>query len=142
VGKNANVILKEIGVSKPDSLRMISCEVPFEHPFVQEELLMPVVPLVRARNVDHAIELAVKAEHGFAHTATMHSKNIDNLHRMAVAVNSSIFVKNGPSCAGLGYGGEGCTTMSIASPTGEGITNALTFTRERRCVLIDSFRIV
>lgn len=142
VGKNANRILAEIGVIQPDSLRMISCEVPFEHPFVQVELLMPVIPLVRVRDIDQAIDLAVKAEHGFAHTATMHSKNIDNLHRMALAINTSIFIKNGPSCAGLGYGGEGYTTMSIASPTGEGITNALTFTRERRCVVIDSFRIV
>jgi acyl-CoA reductase-like NAD-dependent aldehyde dehydrogenase len=142
VGRNANVILAKIGVKAPDSLRMISCEVPFDHPFVQHELLMPVIPMVRVRNVDEAIELAVKAEHGFGHTATMHSRNIDNLHRMARAINTSIFIKNGPSCAGLGFGGEGYTTMSIASPTGEGITNALTFTRERRCVLVDVFRIV
>lgn len=142
VGKNASVILGEIGVKASDSLRMISCEVSLCHPFVQEELLMPVVPLVRVKDIEEAIEKAIDAEHGFAHTATMHSKNIDNLHRMAAAINTSIFVKNGPSCAGLGYGGEGYTTMSIASPTGEGITNALTFTRERRCVLVDAFRIV
>jgi len=92
--------------------------------------------------VNAAIDLAVKVEHGNNHTAVMHSRNIDNLHRMAVRCNCSIFVKNGPSYAGLGMGGEGYTTFTIASPTGEGLTRARTFTRQRRCVIVDSFRIV
>jgi propionaldehyde dehydrogenase len=103
---------------------------------------MPIVPTIIVENVDKAIDLAVEVEHGFHHTACMHSKNIDNLHKMASKVNTSIFVKNGPSCAGLGFLGEGYTTFTIASPTGEGITTAKTFTRHRRCVLKDYFRIV
>ena len=103
---------------------------------------MPVFPLARVRNADEGIDLAVEAEHGFGHTASMFSRNIDNLSRMARLINCSIFVKNGPNLAGLGYGGEGYTSMSIASPTGEGMTNAISFSRPRRCTLVDHFRIV
>ena len=103
---------------------------------------MPVLPLVRVRSADEGIDLAIQAEHGYGHTASMFSRNIEALSRMAREVNTSIFVKNGPCLAGLGYGGEGYASMSIASPTGEGMTNALTFTRARRCTMVDHFRIV
>jgi hypothetical protein len=142
IGKDAKLILSKIGIDVDDSIRLVICEVDAAHPFVQKELMMPVLPLVRVRNVDEAIRLAVETEHGFGHTAMMYSKNLDNLHKMAVAVNCSIFVKNGPSVSGLGFEGEGITTMTIASPTGEGCTDARTFTRLRRCVLKDYFRIV
>lgn len=142
IGKNASVILDAIGVQVPDDVRMVLCEVGPDHPFVVEELLMPVIPLVRVRDVHAAVDLAVKVEHGYHHTAVMHSKNLDNLHLMATRCNCSIFVKNGPSYAGLGMGGEGFTTFTIASPTGEGLTSARSFTRQRRCVLVDYFRII
>ena len=93
-------------------------------------------------DVDTAITWAVELEHGFKHTACMHSKILDHLHRMAVEINCSIFVKNGPNLAGLGFGGEGPTAMTISTPTGEGPTSARTFVRRRRCVLVDYFRIV
>ena len=142
VGKNAGSILRELGVPADDHLRLLITEVPFEHPFVQNELLMPVLPIVSAPNVHAAIEMAVKAEHGYGHTAVMHSRHIDHLHKMARAVNTSIFVKNAPSYAGLGLGGEGYTSFTIASPTGEGLTTARDFSRVRRCTLKDHFRIV
>lgn len=142
VGKNANILLKELGIQAPDSLRLIVCETARDHPLVAAEQLMPFLPLVRVPNIDDAINLAVEVEHRFAHTFVMHSKNVERLHRMACAANCSIFVKNAPNFAGLGLGGEGYTTFSIASPTGEGLTCARTFTRERRCVLVDYFRIV
>jgi acyl-CoA reductase-like NAD-dependent aldehyde dehydrogenase len=100
------------------------------------------MPLARVRTADEAIDLAIKAEHGFGHTASMFSKHLDHLDRMAREINCSIFVKNGPTLAGLGYGGEGYTSFSIASPTGEGLTGPRSFTRERRCTLVDHFRIV
>jgi acyl-CoA reductase-like NAD-dependent aldehyde dehydrogenase len=103
---------------------------------------MPVLPVARVRNVDEGIDFAVKAEHGFGHSAAMHSLNIRNLDRMARVINCSIFVKNGPICAGLGEGGEGYTSFSIASPTGEGLTGPLSFTRIRRCTVVGHFRIV
>ena len=142
VGRNASVIMEQIGVRIPDDIRIIICDVPPDHPFVLEELLMPVIPIVKVRDVHAAVRLAVKVEHGNKHSAMMHSKNIDNLHLMARKCGCTIFVKNGPSFAGLGFGGEGSTTMTIASPTGEGITTAISFTRQRRCVIVDSFRIV
>jgi propionaldehyde dehydrogenase len=103
---------------------------------------MPVIPLVRCANVDDAIDLAFECEHGFRHSASMHSHDVTKLSKMARLMNCSIFVKNGPIYSGLGVGGPGFTTLTIASPTGEGLTRARTFTRERRCVLVDSFRIV
>ncbi len=142
VGRDAAVILEKIGVKVGPEVRCVICECEFEHPFVQHELMMPILPIVRVPDIDRAIDLAVKAEHGNRHTAHMHSKNIDHLTRFARAVETTIFVKNAPSYAGIGFGGEGHTTFTIAGPTGEGITSARSFTRYRRCVMADSFRII
>jgi acyl-CoA reductase-like NAD-dependent aldehyde dehydrogenase len=142
VGKTAQVIARDIGLTLPKSVKLLLCEVGREHPLVWTEQLMPVLPLVRMKNVDDAIDLAVECEHGFRHTAMMHSLNIAKLSRMAKLMNCSIFVKNGPCYSGLGQGGAGFTSFTIASPTGDGLTRARTFTRERRCTLVDYFRIV
>ena len=142
VGRDAKVLLAKIGVKVGDDIRCIICETDFMHDFVQHELMMPILPIVRVDNIKEAIDLAVKAEHGNRHTAHMHSKNIDNLSAFAKAVETTIFVKNAPSYAGIGFGGEGHTTFTIAGPTGEGITSARSFTRKRRCVLSEHFRII
>lgn len=142
VGKNVDVILREAGIPCDASKRLALCEVDADHPFVWTEMMMPILPLVRMRTVDEAIDYAIEVEHGYRHTASMHSRNIDKLSRMARACDCSIFVKNGPNYAGLGMGGEGPTSFTIASPTGEGMTTARSFTRIRRCSLIDRFRIV
>ncbi len=142
VGKNAGAILKQIGVSVGDDCRLAIAEVPEEHPFVQHELLMPVIPLVRYPDVTAAIAGAKRVEHGFGHTAVMYGTNINALSAMARVINTSIFVKNGSNLNGLGYHGEGHTSFTIASPTGEGLTTALSFTRERRCTMQGHFRIV
>jgi len=142
VGKNASVIAKAIGLNIPESTRLLLCDVDANHPLVWTEQLMPVMPLVRVPNVDDAIDLAVRCEHGFRHTAIMHSHNIVKLSKMAKVMDCSIFIKNGPSYAGLGEGGAGFASFTIASPTGEGVTRARTFTRERRCTLVDFFRII
>ena len=142
VGRDADVLLAKIGVQVGKDIRCIICETDFMHDFVQHELMMPILPIVRVDNIEQAIELAVKAEHGNRHTAHMHSKNIDNLSAFATAVETTIFVKNAPSYAGIGFGGEGHTTFTIAGPTGEGITSARSFTRKRRCVMAEHFRII
>jgi acyl-CoA reductase-like NAD-dependent aldehyde dehydrogenase len=142
VGKDASVILKEIGVSVGPEVRLVVAEVPPDHPFIWTELLLPVLGVARVRSAEEGMDWAVLAEHGFRHTASIHSTNIDRLSKMARMMNCSIFVKNGPNYAGLGQGGEGPTSFTIASPTGEGMTSARTFTRRRRCTLVDSFRIV
>lgn len=142
VGRDAKVILAKLGITVSNDIRCIICETDFNHPFVQEELMMPILPIVRVDNIDEAIDLAVKAEHGNRHTAHMHSKNVDNLSRFAREVETTIFVKNAPSYAGIGFGGEGHATFTIAGPTGEGITSARSFTRQRRCVMAESFRII
>lgn len=143
VGKDAAKIARAIGKTVPEATRVLLCEVDSEeHPFVQTELLMPVLPMVRVKDVDAGIQAAVRCEHGFGHTAAMYSTNIDALHNMARAIDCSIFIKNAPTYAGLGLGGEGYTSFTIASPTGEGLTTAISFSRERRCTLKDHFRIV
>ncbi|MCZ7665411.1 MAG: aldehyde dehydrogenase EutE [Thermoleophilia bacterium] len=142
VGQNASAILREIGVEVGPEVKLIFAETSWDHPFVLTELLMPVIPVVRVSNVDEAIEVAVAVEQGFRHTAVMHSTNISNMTRMARAIDTTIFVKNGPSLAGLGHEGQGFTSMTIATPTGHGIVGPVAYTRQRRCVLVDYLRIV
>jgi acyl-CoA reductase-like NAD-dependent aldehyde dehydrogenase len=141
IGKDAAKILAEIGVRVGPEVRLLVMDVDVGHPLIWTEQLMPVLPVCRVKSADEAIDLAIKAEHGFGHSASMHSMHLGNLDRMAREINCSIFVKNGSIYAGLGEGGEGYTSFSIASPTGEGLTGPRTFSRERRCVLKDHFRI-
>ncbi len=142
VGKDAAVILRDAGIPCDPAKRLVLCEVDADHPFQWTEMMMPVLPLTRVRSVDEAIAFALEVEQGCRHTASMHSRNIDKLSKMARLCDCSIFVKNGPNYAGLGFGGEGPTSFTIASPTGEGMTTARSFTRVRRCTLVDHFRIV
>ncbi len=142
VGKDAIKILREIGVQAPPGTLIAYAEVPESHPFVQLELLTPVTGLVRYDDCRQAIAGAIRCEHGNGHTAAMYSRDIANLHAMACAINTSIFTKNAPTYAGLGLDGEGYTSFTIASPTGEGLTTAKDFSRVRRCTLKDHFRIV
>lgn len=143
VGKNASVIAEQIGLRNyGPELRLLLCHVDEQHPFVQHELLMPVIGMVQVRDVTDAIAAAIRVEHGFHHTSVIHSTNIESMSAMARVCNASIFVKNDCSLAGLGLDGEGYTSFTIASPTGEGMTTAVHFTRERRCTLKDAFRFV
>ncbi|WP_372512718.1 aldehyde dehydrogenase family protein [Bacillus salipaludis] len=142
IGKDATVILQAAGIQANPNVRLIIAETTKDHPLVMTEMLMPILPIVRVPDVDKAIELAVIAEKGNRHTAIMHSQNITNLTKMAQEIQATIFVKNGPSVAGLGFESEGFTTLTIAGPTGEGLTSARTFTRQRRCVLVDGLRII
>ncbi|QSD78097.1 aldehyde dehydrogenase EutE [Listeria monocytogenes] len=141
VGKSASEILKEAGIVCDFSPRLIIMETEKTHPFATVELLMPIVPVVRVPNFDEALDVAIELEQGLHHTATMHSQNISRLNKAARDMQTSIFVKNGPSFAGLGFRGEGSTTFTIATPTGEGTTTARHFARRRRCVLTDGFSI-
>lgn len=142
VGKNASLILQELGIPGGPEVRCVLVDVPNDHPLVWTEQMMPVLPLTRVRTVDEAIDLAVAAEGGCFHTATMHSHDLTALSKMARMCNCSIFVKNGRAVAGLGADGEGYTSFTIASPTGEGLTSPRSFSRWRRCTLVDHFRIV
>lgn len=142
IGQDAHIILQAAGIQASPNVKLIITETTVDHPLVMTEMLMPILPIVRVSSVEKAIELAVIAEKGNHHTAIMHSQNITNLTKMAQEIQATIFVKNGPSVAGLGYESEGFTTLTIAGPTGEGLTSAKTFTRQRRCVLVDGLRII
>ncbi len=142
VGKDAAEILKACKIPVSQDIKLIIAEVLDNHPFVTVEMLMPVLGMVRVYSIDEAIEKAVVAENGNRHTAIMHSESVTNLTKAARAVDTSIFVKNAPSFAGLGIEGEGFSTLTIATPTGEGLTSARSFTRIRRCTLSGAFRII
>ena len=142
IGKNASEILARAGISCTGDPPLIVARVSTGHPLVWTEQMMPVLPVTSVPDVDTAIELAREVEHGFGHSAGMYSRDIDALSRMARTINTSIFTKNGPFYAGLGEGGEGHCSFTIASPTGEGLTGPVAFSRLRRCVLVDHFRIV
>jgi aldehyde dehydrogenase len=144
VGRDAARIAREAGFSVPESCRLLLLDAgrDIDHVFARTEQMMPVIPLLRAKNIDEAVDWALILERGLSHTAGIHSRNIDNMHAMALRMNTSLFVKNGPHIAALGVGGEGWTSMTISTPTGEGVTSARSFVRIRRCVLVDSFRIV
>ena len=135
VGRDAATLLKMIGVDAPEGTRCIIFEGEKEHPLISEELMMPILGVVRAKNVDDAIEKCVWLEHGNRHSAHIHSKNVNTLTKYAKAMDTAILVKNAPSYAALGFGGEGFCTFTIASRTGEGLTSANTFTKRRRCVM-------
>jgi aldehyde dehydrogenase len=141
VGRDAAVLARAIGLDVPPGTQLLFGETDAEHIFVEEEQMMPFIPIVRMPAVDAAIAAAIHAEHGYKHTAVMHSQNIRNLTRMAQDVDTTLFIKNGPSMTGLGLGGEGFLSFSIATPTGEGVTTPMTFTRSRRCVMVESLNL-
>lgn len=141
IGKDASVLAKAAGMNVKAGTELLFAETEASHPFVIEEQMMPFIPIVRVRNVEEGIEQSLKAEHGYKHTSIIHSHDVENMTAMGRALDTTLFIKNGPCMAGLGLGGEGYLSYSIATPTGEGVTNPRTFTRVRRCVMVDNLRI-
>jgi aldehyde dehydrogenase len=141
IGKDAAVLAKTAGASVSDKTELLFAETDKNHLFVKEEQMMPFIPIVRVRTVEEGIAAAQEAEHNYKHTSIIHSHDVEHMTAMARALDTTLFVKNGPCMAGLGLGGEGYLSYSIATPTGEGVTNPKTFTRVRRCVMVDNLRI-
>lgn len=140
-GKSAGEILNAAGIHCDRKVRLIVLSTVKYHPFVTVEMLMPLIPLVRVKNFDEAIDTALEIEQGLRHTATIHSQSIERLNRAAKVMQTSIFVKNGPSLVGIGFNGEGDTSFTVATATGEGTTTARHFARRRRCSLTSGFSI-
>jgi aldehyde dehydrogenase len=141
IGKDAAVLAKAAGFSVPEKTDLLFAETDKNHPFVIEEQMMPFIPITRVKSVEEGIEASLVAEHNYKHTSIIHSHDVEHMTAMARALDTTLFIKNGPSMAGLGLGGEGYLSYSIATPTGEGVTNPRTFTRVRRCVMVDNLRI-
>lgn len=140
-GRDANEILRYAKIPCSTPIRLIAVETDRMHPFATLELLMPLVPLIKAGDFEEALEIAFDLEQGFKHTAVIHSESIDRLNRAAKKMQTSVFVKNGPSLFGIGFDKEGHTSFTIATATGEGTTTARHFTRRRRCTLASGFSI-
>lgn len=141
IGKDPAVLAAAAGANLPPGTQLLFAETPADHLFVVEEQMMPFLPIVRVQSVEEGIALAKRAEHGYRHSAMIHSHNVAHMTAMARALETTLFVKNGSCMAGLGVGGEGYANFSIATTTGEGICNPRTFTRVRRCVMVDNLRI-
>lgn len=144
VGRDAAVLARAGGrLNISEDVRVLFGETEFDHPFVQEEQMMPFLPLVRVKNVQEGIESAVRAEHGYGHTAMIHSNNLAAITEFARALDTSVVVVNGSSLAGNGPpAGEGYFSHTIASPTGEGVCTPRNFGRVRRLSTFGSLRIV
>ncbi len=141
IGKDPIVLARAAGVNIPAGTQLLFAETGADHPFVVEEQMMPFVPITRVRNLEEGVARALEAEHGYKHTSIIHSHDLEALTAMGRSLDTTLFIKNGPCMAGLGLGGEGYLSFSIATPTGEGVSNPRTFTRVRRCVLVDNLRI-
>jgi len=141
IGKDPSVLAQAAGANVADKTQLLFAETEARHPFVVEEQMMPFIPIVRVKSVEEGIAAARLAEHNYKHTAIIHSHDVEHMTAMARALDTTLFIKNGPCMAGLGLGGEGYLSYSIATPTGEGVTNPKTFTRVRRCVMVDNLRI-
>jgi len=141
VGKDPEVLAKMAGVNTPAGTQLLFAETHADHLFVEEEQMMPFLPVVRVKTVEEGIAAAKKAEHGYKHSAIIHSHDVANMTAMGKALETTLFIKNGSCLAGVGSGGEGYANFSIATTTGEGICNPRTFTRVRRCIMVDKLRI-
>jgi aldehyde dehydrogenase len=142
VGKDASVLAAAAGVRVPADTQLLFGETDENHAFVVEEQMMPFIPVVRVHDVNAAIAASVKAEHGYRHTAIIHTQNVETATRMARDLNTTLFVQNAASPAALGVGGAGYFSHTIATPTGEGVTTPLTFTRQRQMIVGDALRII
>ena len=142
IGKDPCVLAAAAGATAPADAEILFGETDLANPFVAEEQMMPFVPFVRVPDFETAMAMAVKYEHGFGHTSIIHSNNLSNITRMGKAANTTLFVINGPSTASLGACGEGYPSYSIATPSGEGVTNPRTFSRFRRMSVSNSLRMV
>jgi aldehyde dehydrogenase len=141
IGKDPIVLAKAAGVNIPSGTQLLFAETDANHPFVVEEQMMPFLPIVRVKSLEEGVARSLEAEHNYKHTSIIHSHDVEAMTAMGRALDTTLFIKNGPCMAGLGLGGEGYLSYSIATPTGEGVTNPKTFTRVRRCVMVDNLRI-
>jgi aldehyde dehydrogenase len=141
IGQDPAVLAKAAGANVPSGTQLLFAETDASHLFVVEEQMMPFLPIVRVKSVEEGIARSVQAERGYKHTSIIHSHDVENMTAMARALDTTLFIKNGPCMAGLGLGGEGYLSYSVATPTGEGVTNPKTFCRVRRCVMVDNLRI-
>ena len=142
VGADPSVLAQHAGATIPAGTQLLFAETDADHLFVQEEQMMPMLPIVSCPDFETAVREAKRAEHNYRHSAIIHTKDVDHMTYKAKEMDTTIFVKNGASVAGLGLGGEGYLSYSIATTTGEGITTPKTFTRVRRCVLVENLRII
>jgi len=141
IGKDPSVLAKAAGVNIPAGTQLLFAETDANHPFVVEEQMMPFLPITRVKSLEEGVARSLEAEHAYKHTSIIHSHDIEAMTAMGRALDTTLFIKNGPCMAGLGLGGEGYLSYSIATPTGEGVTNPKAFCRVRRCVMVDNLRI-
>ena len=137
VGKCACEILKKAGIEIEGDPSMAFFIAENDNPMVYTEQLMPIIPVVRCKDFEEAVKRAVQAEGGRKHSAAIWSNNIYHVTEFGRLIDTSAYVQNGSTCAAFGDGGTGRDSATIATPTGEGITNPMSFTRVRRFTMAD-----
>ncbi len=143
VGRSASHLADLVRVNVPEGTKMLFAVTDFNNIFVQEEQMMPVMPIVKVKDFQEGLECSIKAEHGFRHTALIHSKDMDRITEYARAMNTTVCVANGYSNQGDGPDdGEAYMAFTIATPTGEGVTSPRNFCRIRRLSVAGSLRFV
>jgi aldehyde dehydrogenase len=142
LGQDAATLAEAAGVRVPAGTVMLFGETPASHPFVQEEQMMPFLPVVRVADFEAGVAAAQQAEQGYRHTAVVHTRNVEHATHMARVLNTTLFIQNAPSTAALGVNGPGYFSHTVATPTGEGVTTPLTFTRERQFTVGNAMRFI
>jgi len=143
IGKNANVLANAVGLNLGDDVRMLYGETSADNLFVQEEQMMPFLPVVRCKDAEEGIQMSIQAEHHFKHTAMIYSNNLDVITKFNRLIDTDIVVVNGSCLAGNGRAtGEAYFSHTIASPTGEGITTTRNFARIRRLAMYKNLQMV
>ncbi|OQX87031.1 hypothetical protein B6D60_04915 [candidate division KSB1 bacterium 4484_87] len=143
VGKNANVLARDLGMTISEDVPMLFGETDRDHPWVVAEQMTSCIPVVRVKNFEDGLECSLKAEHGFEHTASIFTQDLTRATIFSKKLKTDVLVINGGSLRGNGgMTGEGSFSHTIASPTGQGITNPRDFVRRRRIMTAHALRFV
>jgi propionaldehyde dehydrogenase len=133
IGQDAARILGDAGINCDSGIRLAVFVTDQEsHPVIQHEQLMPVLPILLVDSFKEAMAAALRIEHGFGHTAMIHSKDIDRITQFGQMINTTNFIVNARSQAMAAEKAKGGTAWTIAGATGEGNTTPRSYTKERR----------
>lgn len=143
VGRNASVLGRAIGLNVSDDVPLLFGETDYDHPWVVAEQMTPCVPVVRVRDFEEGVVRAVKAEHGFEHTASIFTQDLNRATVFTRALKTDVLVINGGTLRGNGGDmGEGYFSHTIASPTGQGISNPRDFCKRHRVMTHGALRFI
>lgn len=104
VGSRPVDIAAMAGITVPEETRILVCEIEgigADHPLSREKL-SPVLGMLKARDIDQAIELAEKMLNfgGLGHSAVLHSQDDGVIDHFSLAMKAGRIIINSPSTHG------------------------------------------